>query len=151
MTPKEFLNRHIYFFRSIAPPADQVLSEGQEAKPFADDYGDVIRKCFEQILPHDWTEDKLKERILQAARDVASAKSVDLNADIEELEKINKIVLKYFRWALTGGLPGPALSATMKILGRDTVLQRLREAGSKKADRDIHEYKFDKPLSLTEF
>lgn len=125
----DFLNRHDYAFRSIvrAPyvPRNNVPKNG-----FTDDHKRKIKDHFEQVSAQQWAAPKLDGTIITIARKLAGAKSPGSESEdeLQELKQVIMAIQRYLRWAVTGGKPGPGITAIMGILGRETTLSRLQDA-----------------------
>ncbi len=85
---------------------------------------------FREISPEKWDELSLKEAFEKMASTLSTRWAQDSN-QIVDLAKASRASVQHFlRWALTGGRPGPTLTLTMSILGRDESLKRIEDAAT---------------------
>jgi len=87
------------------------------------------------IPPQKWTEETLTAHLrhLEACIPPASA---NLYLSVDEVQSIDPKIWKrhlyhYLRWALLGGQRGPGIAETLEILGRETCVERIRDADLK--------------------
>ena len=128
-TPQDFFDRHIHIFGPISrKPYLPDLTDGEKA--ITADNVELISHHFDQVSANQWTESGINGAISKIISDLYGAESLDFKseADLAELKKANTSLSRYLRWAITGGRPGPQLSAIAEIMGRDIVMVRLREA-----------------------
>ena len=85
---------------------------------------------FREILPEQWNEASVREAFEKMAA-VLSKKWTRGSNEKDDLAKTSRASAQNFlRWALTGGRPGPSLTLTMSILGRDVSLKRIEDAAT---------------------
>ena len=85
---------------------------------------------FRKISPEKWDELSLKEAFEKMASTLSTKWAQDSN-QIIDLAKASRVsVQRFLRWALTGGRPGPTLTLTMSILGRNESLKRIEDAAT---------------------
>ena len=91
---------------------------------------EAVHHHFDQIPLTKWTQSELRDESSNIIVDLTKLKypGLDLNQDPTRMKKLSGAVNHYIRWALTGGLPGPAIPFTMDLLGREVTMQRLEEA-----------------------
>ena len=85
---------------------------------------------FRDILPEQWDEASVREAFEKMAV-VLSRKWTHGSNEEVDLAKTSRASAHHFlRWALTGGRPGPSITLTMSILGRDVSLRRIEDAAT---------------------
>lgn len=95
---------------------------------------DIVRNHFRGVSSEKWSEANLKDAFSQMASTLKAKwdHDGDLAHDLDPAPvKTRMTMVQHFlRWALFGGRPGPALMATMDLLGRDVSLQRIEDAAA---------------------
>ena len=123
-TPKEFFERNSHFFR--AEPRKEWMPPSNNER--LEDAISILNSHFTKITLKEWDEEHLKQ-VFDHMSDDLSAKWHQEEALQHGPQKSALGYIQYFlRWALSGGRPGPALTSTMAILGRDMCLQRIEDA-----------------------
>lgn len=128
-TPQEFFDHHIHFFRPISPVPYDIGTKHSRLDLVIEDV-EAINRCIDQIPLIKWTQSELREKSTQVILNLLKAKypDFDLQKDVTGMKKVSAGVNYYLRWAVTGGRPGPGITFTMELLGRDVTMQRLEEA-----------------------
>ena len=163
--PQDFVTRHQYFFRApthselhsnyLSPKLHNIPSGITHTPPlplilnFFSNFGEISR--------NDWNEDELKswiESVIDqgSMQSIAESKGKDWwtdELDIKVRKSWGKLVHGYVRWAVMGGAAGPDGAETMRILGREEVLERLKRAAkvlverAEKVQEEEGEYNLD--------
>ena len=88
----------------------------------------LVSRKFNNLFPHNWTAEALKETITIAVD--------NLESELDESRKETyKICQFYLRWAIARGGSGPSMHITMSLLGRDKCLRRLGELAALLEDK----------------
>lgn len=129
-TPQEFFDRHVYVFRPVTRKPYLAGPTDREKGITLDDL-EIIEDRFGQVSIGNWTESGVNWAISKIVLHKSGVESLDSKSEIDltEIRKANTAVSRFLRWAIAGGQPGPGIPAVAEIIGRDIVLNRLREAG----------------------
>lgn len=128
-TPQEFFDRHAYVFRSVSRKPYLPGPIDREKTITADDV-DIINHYFDQVSTGEWTESGVNWAISKIVLHISGVESLDSKSetDLKEIRKANAAVSRYLRWVITGGQSGPGVPAIAELIGRNIILERLREA-----------------------
>lgn len=85
---------------------------------------------FRKVTPERWDEQSLRDAFEKMASTLSTKWGQDSNQVIDLAKASRASVQHFLRWALTGGRPGPNLTLTMSILGRDVSLRRIEDAAT---------------------
>lgn len=101
-----------------------------EEKTFTINHIRIVIHHIDQIPSETWSETEIYNAIGKAVQDIIEMNSMRLEPEMESIEKkkFGGAISHYLRWAITGGNPGPGIPAIAEILGKNMVLQRLKEA-----------------------
>lgn len=107
-----------------------VSISADEEKTFTITHIRIVIGHIDQIPSETWSETEIYNAIGKAVQDIIEMKSMRLEPEMESIEKkkVGGAISHYLRWAITGGNPGPGIPAIAEILGKNMVLQRLKEA-----------------------
>ncbi|KAI9845523.1 MAG: Glutamate--tRNA ligase mitochondrial [Sclerophora amabilis] len=134
---KSFLDNNSYYFETPQSAGYRDLDQdGKAIHPIPTSELSAAAGLLEHVPSDRWTAQTIKERIT----DILTTSSQDPNPKIEgdlrspkpdqkpsQLQKAwSKALHHYLRWSIAAGKPGPAISETMEILGREESLSRLR-------------------------
>lgn len=128
-TPGEFFTKHLYFFHPVVRDPHDFETDPSALSVISDQI-DAVNDRISQVSVDSWTESRLRAEVNTIISDIAAHKidHPDQEANHLHLKSVGKVVNKYLRWAITGGLSGPGMPITMELLGRDITLERLEEA-----------------------
>lgn len=128
-TPREFFTQHLYFFHPVVRDPYDFETDPSALSVISDQF-DTVNDRISQVSVESWTESRLRAEVNTIISDIAAHKidHPDQEADHLHLKNVGKVVNKYLRWAITGGLSGPGMPITMELLGRGITLKRLEEA-----------------------
>ena len=139
VSPRQFLTRSRFFFQAPTtieltskPPAlnlhkvpatiDPVVRPEQLIGVFAG-FADI----------EDWDPTEMKTWVNSMIEQLAVGRTISLRGQDETHMAVRKaythLIHAALRWAIQAGAPGPDGTETMKLLGRDETLKRLRLAG----------------------
>jgi len=147
--PANFIERNIHFFR---PPTQEELKESSMASEKLSKYPSGLSdipnpEVFSQIchtfvdIPVEgdqgetqWTRENIHAAIETSVDKAVEAAVRSANSPIGEQEEgmmrksWKRIILTYIRWAVVCRRDGPDTTETVKLLGREDVLNRIKKA-----------------------
>lgn len=139
--PAEFIERNIYFF--ITPTADKLMVEVPQLKLHNVPPGvthtpspKVFHSMLSQLaeMPNtQWTTTEIRSKLKLITQMGAQSSIREIETSLSNtgssFEKSwSKLIHQYLRWAISLGKSGPEGAETMRILGREETLSRLRTA-----------------------
>ena len=120
--PEAFFERNKNFFYGKPDYRDV----GREI-PNESDLSAQIQEQLSAILESDWTLDRLQGVVNKIISGILKDEQSTSEQEKAACEKrASNRVLHFLRQEIMGSKPGPAMSATMEILGRERTLERLR-------------------------
>ncbi|KAL8881488.1 MAG: hypothetical protein Q9198_001323 [Flavoplaca austrocitrina] len=145
-TPQDFFDNYSYFFYEVPLPvfkddSGKIYTVCREITAYTSH--DLV-SFFIQRVPQHWSECALKEAILGLTEHIEKTTknlreqggwidesgqhpNEDLEMPILNHKDAYKATQLYLRWAIARGGSGPPMHTVMAILGKDVVIQRLRE------------------------
>ena len=98
---------------------------------------DMVEEQIVSLSIEDWNIKELKNRIgniLNDEHNISLEEAVDAKDEIDEefsrrvTKAWSRVLHQYLRWAISAGRPGPDGAETMRILGRQETITRLKTA-----------------------
>ena len=117
-----FFERHKNFFLE-----EPDYNEADRGARFDNDLSFRIQERLAMIPESNWTADQLQSEIRKIVSDITSDENPISEEERAAGEKrVSSRVIHFLRQEIMGSKAGPAMSATMEILGRERTLSRLR-------------------------
>ena len=132
ITPREFFERNRQFF--CIEPREQYKHRPNDLKLWNSLHHVEIQ--FKEIPAEKWDAQHLQLAFNSTVEHI-SGEWFSLRPEIEATKEVKNAVQHFLRWALTGGRPGPTITASMSVLGRDLSLSRIEDATAMFKDMEL--------------